>query len=332
MTSDDAFFEAVGFPSPEAFRFPTIVNVEVYRSRCPCRCTHCPLGRTPPRQRKARFGEMGMPLSLYDKIADEVARYPGSLLRVHSVGEPLLWRDLASALRSTRRKGVPTWIFSSAVTTNLGLLETVARHTDIIEISVNSTNRADYRATKGVDAFDLVVANLEFLRSAIPRGTTTRLIASRVQSKDRRADNAFVNHWKGCGLVDDAFVRTYHTYNNLLAELSTEPADATPCHAPCLVHWARFNIGVKGDAVVCFNELFKEHLDASSILGDVTRQSIAEIWRGSALSALRRAELSGDYSQLPFADSLPCVHCRSCQPLRGSRPTSEVQVKHLRKE
>ena len=330
MGSDSADFETLGFLTREASEFPIIVNAEVYRSQCPCECRHCPVGRTPPARRTARFGEMGMRLWLYGKIVDEISQYPGRMLRVHSVGEPLLWKDLAVALEMSRRKGVPTWIFTCAVTHNRPLLEAVCENADIVEISLNSTNGSDYLATKGVDAFELVVENLNFLRGLVDRGAATRLIVSRVQSTDRAADEAFISHWKGTGMVHDAFVRTYHTYNDLLAELPGGDGDAHR-HEPCLVHWARFNIGVRGQAVVCFNELFKERLDQSLVLGDVNRQPIAEIWHGPAMAALRKAELSGDYSALPFASALPCRDCRSCQPLHGSGPTSEHQIDFLQR-
>ncbi len=152
----------------------------------------------------------------------------------------------------------------------------------------------------------------------------TRLIVSRVESSNRAADAEFTRYWKNSGLVADAFVRSYHTYNDLLPELGPRPA-STP-KEPCLVHWARFNINVDGHAVVCFNELFKERLPSSLLLGDLRERKIAEIWQGTELTALRRAELQNDYSALSFSAALPCKNCSFCQPLRGHRQTSEHQI------
>ncbi|HUT94268.1 MAG TPA: SPASM domain-containing protein [Thermoguttaceae bacterium] len=327
-TPPEAAFRKLGFPSREAFEFPNIVNAEVYRSQCPCRCRHCPVGRTEPGRRAARFGQRGMDLGLFRKIVLEMARYPRRVLRVHAAGEPLLWDGLTEALASTRRCGVRTWLFTSAVTEDRELLAAVCASADVIEVSLNGTTREDYLATKGVDAFDLVVANLRHMRQRMRPETPARLIVSRVESLDAGADGRFVQLWKASGLVDDAFVRSYHTYNALLPELACARQPA-PAHEPCLVHWARFNVSVEGKVVVCFNELFKEKLDQSLVIGDVRVQSIAEIWHGAALTALRRAELSGDYSALPIAGALPCPHCGSCQPLRGHRQTSEFQMRQL---
>ncbi len=199
------------------------------------------------------------------------------------------------------------------------------RHAAIVEVSVNSINAADYRETKGIDAFDRVLENLRAMHER--RGNGVRLIASRVQSQDQNADEEFVRHWKSSGLVDDSFVRSYHTYNDAIAEL--DPHQAKPPHQACLVHWARFNIDVQGRAVVCFNELFKPALEPSLILGNVHTGKISEIWHGPKLTALRKAELSGDYGQLAATEHLPCNKCTSCQPLCKHGPTSEHQLVQL---
>ena len=318
----------LGFPDERTYTFPNIVNVEVYRGTCPCRCVHCPVGRTLPAERESRFGSKAMSLSLFEKIVHEMAGYSHSALRIHSVGEPLLWNGLIPALEFAQQRAVKTWVFTSAVTEDVSILKAMCACAGIIEVSVNSISAEDYRRTKGIDAFVLVKRNVELMHSFIAgKGTSTRLIVSRVQSARRSDDDEFVAYWKSSGVVHDAFVRTYHTYNDLLSSAEVQPSSVE--HQPCLVHWARFNVSVDGDVVVCFNELFRPAVDPSLVLGDVARQSIAEIWHGPRLTALRAAELTGDYSRLDFRDALPCKDCRSCQPLRGGNQTSEYQVKRM---
>ena len=319
---------ALGFPSRDVFEFPAIVNVEVYRGTCPCRCVHCPVGTTGPQQREARFGHQGMGLSLYEKIVREISDHPASTLRIHSVGEPLAWDEIAQALKFSHDQGVRSWLFTCGVTQDRQLLDTVCENTDIVEVSVNSSTAEDYIDTKGIDAFDLVVENVRYMHSLKRIGHSFRLVVSRVESQDKRADAEFVRYWKATDLVDDAFVRTYHTYNDLLPEMSEK--QGAKRHEPCLVHWARFNISVRGDAVVCFNELFKEQVDPALVYGNLSTQSISEIWHGQQLAAIRHAELTGDYSALPYADVLPCKDCFLCQPLYGGRQTSEYQIGQIR--
>jgi len=318
----------LGFPDEKTYAFPNIVNVEVYRGACPCRCVHCPVGRTSPAERESRFGSRAMSLDLFKKIVHEMAEYQHAALRIHSVGEPLLWDGLIPALESAQQRAVKTWVFTSAVTEDVSLLRALCSHAGIIEVSVNSTSAEDYRETKGIDAFALVKRNIELMHSFITsEGAPIRLIVSRVQSVNRSADDEFVAYWTSSGVVDDAFVRTYHTYNDLLSGAGGQASSLE--HQPCLVHWARFNVSVDGDVVVCFNELFRPAMDPSLVLGNIREQSIAETWHGPKLAALREAELTGDYSRLGFQDALPCKDCRSCQPLRGGNQTSEYQIKRM---
>jgi hypothetical protein len=317
-----------GFRTPETASFPSIVNVEVFRGACPCRCQHCPVGLTAPEERAARFGVRGIELALWDRITQEVARHPWATVRLHSVGDPVLWADLAEALDIVRRNQVRSWVFTSAITADAELLDALMRCASVVEVSVNSTNREDYQATKGVDAFALASTNLERLSGWRRRVPAARLIVSRTQSSDVAADAEFVRFWRESGLVDDAFVRSFHSYNGILAGGPCSPGGAK--HEPCLVHWARFNVSVEGKAVICFNELFREQLDPRLVLGDVHHERIADIWRGPMLTTLRQAELTGHYDGLPFAGVLPCRHCTSCQPLTGQRQTSEHQIQQLR--
>lgn len=323
-------FKALGFAAKEMAEFPNIVNIEVYRGGCPCSCVHCPVGMTDHHDRESRFGKRSIGLELYEKVVREIATHPHSTLRIHSVGEPILWEGLLDALTLAHEYAVRSWLFTSAVTANSTLLEGICENANVVEVSVNSTTPEDYSATKGVNAFRQVCENIAYMHQYIrEKELSTRLVVSRVQSSEQGLDEEFIRYWKSSELVHDAFVRSYHTYNDILAQ--KVPA-SEQSHQPCLVHWARFNVSVDGYVVVCFNELFKPLVDPSLILGDVRQNSIAEIWHGHPLNSLRQAELRGDYLNLPFGDRLPCKNCTSCQPLGGNRQTSEYQVNQLKSD
>lgn len=317
----------MGFPTSQMYEFPNIVNLEVYRGDCPCKCIHCPVGITEPGKRKERFGNKGFDIELYKKIAKEISEHPHSTMRIHSVGEPLMWEKFGELLELTREISVKSWIFTCCVTDDMSILKSICNNIDIVEVSVNSILPEDYRATKGIDAFERVFENIKFMHNfIISKKINTRLIVSRVESLDKTANEDFVRYWKISGLVDDAFVRSYHTYNNLMNKLYID--QPKPKNEPCLVHWARLNINVDGYAVVCFNELFKERLSQSFIIGNLREQKIVDVWHGSELAVIRKAELNNDYSALP----LPCKDCNFCQPLFDNRQTSEHQIKQWSNE
>ena len=328
LTSKQEDYIKSGFKSFEQWSFPRILNVCIIRGECPCRCVHCPVGTTEPVERSRRFSRACMTVDLFKRIADETALYPHSSIRVHGVGEPILWDGLVDALRYAHSKGVLIWLFTSLVTNNKELIEEISRNCNIIEVSINSSDPSDYLDTKGIDAFGKVKENLEFIRAfALREGTGSRIVASRVESNNMQRDQDFMRFWKGSGLVDDAFVRSYHSYNSLMPGRADKEAGRI---VRCLVHWNRFNIDCDGTAVVCFNELFKETFPDSVILGNLNDQTISGVWHSDKLDSIRAAYIEGDLSKLPFSRDLPCLGCTSCQEEGGDRKTSEFQILNYR--
>jgi MoaA/NifB/PqqE/SkfB family radical SAM enzyme len=269
---------------------------------------------------------------LFKKIVQEVANFPHSTLRIHGVGEPLLWAELVNALRFTSEQNVRSWLFTSLITQEQKILYELATSCTIIEISINSFDAENYKATKGIDAFAIVERNLKTMREIIrSNNLSTRMIASRVESVDQHYDAEFIMYWKSSNLLDDVFIRSYHDYNAILENTLRHSVQEI---TPCLVHWNRFNIDRDGAAVICFNELFKgTHPDETLVLGNVQNQSISELWHCTKLEQIRNAQLEKNYTRVDFTDVLPCKNCTSCQPIgQQVKPTSEHQINALEKD
>lgn len=320
-------FTKLGFVEEKYYEFPNIINLEVFRGECPCSCVHCPVGKVNLNDREARFGHKFISRDLVHKVVDEMRLWEHSTIRLHSVGEPILWPHLIPSIKYIHDAGVRSWIFTSLVTKNKEILNALCEYCDIVEVSVNSVDACDYLLTKGVDAFDLVIDNIKYMSNYIDQNKlSTRLVVSRVQSDSVELDDLFVNYWKKTNLVADAFVRKYHNYNNLIESKGADIGKSVSC----LVHWMRFNIAYNGVVVTCFNELFHPTLRNDVILGDINTQSIYDVWHGKELNELRQAELSG-YVNSKYAYDFPCRNCFSCQPYDPNRETSETQINAVRK-
>ena len=318
-------FADLGFYNQKYYDFPNIINVEVFRGACPCECVHCPVGLVAPNDRGNRFGQAEIELPIFRKIIDEMSAWPHSTIRIHSVGEPVLWANLIPALEYLKKSPVRSWIFTSLVTKKKDILEALCNCCDIVEVSINSINAQDYRETKGIDAFNLVYENIQYMTNYIKEHQLkTRLVVSRVQSDSQEKDDEFVAYWKGSGLCADAFVRKYHNYNNLL----DEKEDGVGKKVACLVHWMRFSIAYDGTVVCCFNELFHPRLRDDVVMGNICSESIYDIWHGEKFMKLREAELSG-YAESEYADDFPCRNCFSCQAYDRKHETSEHQIEAL---
>ena len=315
----------LGFCNQKYCDFPNIVNLEVFRGMCPCECVHCPVGLVTPNDRSSRFSQAAIDLVTFRKVIDEMSAWPHSTIRIHSVGEPILWGNLLPALDYLKKSHVRSWIFSSLVTKSKAIPEALCNCCDIVEISVNSIDAEDYRETKGIDAFNLVIENIRYMSAFIKeQQLKTRLVVSRVQSDAKEKDDAFIAYWKDTNLCSDAFVRKYHNYNNLLDEKEGEVGKKVAC----LVHWMRFSIAYDGTVVCCFNELFHPKLRDDVVMGNILSESIYDIWHGDKFLKLRAAELSG-YTTGDYLDDFPCRNCFSCQSYDQKHETSEHQIDAL---
>ena len=319
-------YKKLGFSKEIYYEFPNIINLEVYRGKCPCLCTHCPVGRLQPDQRKEYFTESWVSKELLEKIIFEMKKYSHSTIRLHSVGEPILWPELIPAIKFISKNQVKSWIFTSLVTEKKEILEALCLYCSIIEVSVNDTVDHEYLKNKGIDAFEKVIENIRYMANFIENNhLKTRLIVSRVESENLKEDEKFISYWKQTGLVADAFVRKYHNYNNILETKAEKQAQKVPC----LVHWMRFNIACDGRVVVCFNELFKKIVSEEIILGNIYEETIYDIWHSNLYNKIRTAELSEYRSEKFFSKDFPCRNCFSCQSYDGKRETSEHQIELL---
>ena len=300
--------------------FPRIVNINVLKGSCPCKCVHCPVGQTKPSNRKKKFGDTEMNIELFKRIALEIAGHKNCVVRIHSVGEPLLWTHLSEAATFLGAKKIQSWIFTAAVTQNNKLLKILCDHISIIEISVNAIHAADYLSTKGIDAFHTVSTNIRLMSEYIKTNKLeTKLLLSRVESNDKEADQTFIEYWTKTGLAADVFVRSYHNYNNLLPALNPDLSGG-----PCLALWARASIDCDGTMVCCFNELFR-HYSPDVVLGKLnTKTSIRHLWQCEKLRNIRECNASGDYSALNM--NIPCKYCTSCLSMKNTQNSSEKQL------
>jgi len=319
-------YKELGFAEEKFYEFPNIINLEVYRGACPCSCVHCPVGRVDTKDRQDRFGVKEISMDVLKKVITEMKAYPHATIRLHSVGEPILWSNIIPALKYVFDSNVRSWIFTSLVTNDTEILNALCDYCNIIEVSVNSINAEDYTNSKGIDAFEIVKNNIMYMAEYISKNNlNTRLVVSRVQSESEEEDKKFVDFWKETNLVADAFIRKYHNYNNLLEEKGTKCNNKVPC----LVHWMRCSIAYDGTIVTCFNELFHPELRKDVVLGNIQEDSIYNIWHGEYFNMIRKAELNG-YQNSQFAPDFPCRNCFSCQSYDGKRETSEHQVEALK--
>jgi len=282
--------------------FPPIVMIDT-STRCNLKCTHCPHSAL---EREPDFiGDMDT--ALYRKIIDQVAVYPGTLVRPFDGGEPLVRKDIAELITYAKHKGIRHVSINSngtLLSENIGR-ELVKAGLDHMEISIDAATPETYLAIRRSGLFGRVVANVQAFHALMKEaGPNRRVTVSFIlQSGNAHELAAFRAFWDG--KVDGVNVREYHQHNALVEKDVRARRHTFERRHPCPYLWERIIIYHDGRVRFCESDWMAQHA-----VGDLREASIKEIWNGSAYRRLRQSHVAGSFDH-PF-----CAGCTDWREVR----------------
>jgi len=284
--------------------FPPVLYIEPTNA-CNCNCRIC------PRQNMTRPVGM-MDLNLYRRIVDSAASMGPSELHLFNFGEPMLHPELEEMVRyGTQNKLKVRFQTNGLLVEEERILRLLEAGLGYIGVSVNGLTAQEYETIRPGHSFQRLLGNLQRLRAAIDRSgrSCTLHVAAQIlkeESADRGADiEIFKKTW--FSLADSLSIFGLSKYDgisimqqgqeteSLLAKQKRKPDENILCAEP----FDRLVVKWDGQATVCCVDY-----DASLVVGDLQRQSLAEVWHSPALEAIRDAVRQRKYAQIPL--------CRSC--------------------
>jgi hypothetical protein len=303
--------QGYGFQDDRYAEFPPVVQIALVSGVCPSNCAYCPVGmknqgELPPRL-AAELPVHYFDLFLFEKIVDEMAKYPWSILRIHSRGEPMAHPDYFRMIALAKQRGVGTVTsFTNAIYLQRHIPELLDAPIDMLEVSADAADTEHYALWRRNPHFDRIVNAVRDLfaaRNARP-GSPTRIVVSAVDHPDFRPHRqAFEAFWET--MSDRVIVRPFHTYAGRIEDPYLQERGSNG-YVPCVQLWERFSISPTGLVNACFNDWGDEE-----IVGDLNQEgsSIAGIWQGVRFTNLRAKALAG-----------PCLKC--CKICSGSSLSS----------
>jgi radical SAM protein with 4Fe4S-binding SPASM domain len=280
---------------------------------CNFACVYCPTS-DPDLLRRFKVPKGNMDMKLYGSIMDSLAEFqaesgsgPLKKLLLYKDGEPLLHPRLPEMIALARQKGIAREIW---VTTNGRLLSPelnlrlIEAGLSGIRVSVVSMSTEGYRELAGV-GFDLnrLRDNLGHLKA---HRTHTKIIAKMIDAglpgKEKQAfdrffspvtDGCFLEEVTGWSLSAEKDFTLGQDLKKVVEKRSTPHKQV--CASPFYSLAVNFNGMV---SACCVDWAYK------TILGDLSKQSFAQVWRGEALREFRRMHLMKQRSQNPA--------CRNC--------------------
>lgn len=292
---------------------PMVFAIEL-TNHCNLKCIMCPRGEPDVMERPVGH----MSAELFTRILDQTAVYDEPCW-LHLFGEPLINPSFFERVQVAHERGMPR----IGVSTNATLLneenarKLIASPIDTVIVAIDGTDADVYERVRksSVYTFDQVKGNavrlLELRKRA--KGRTPKFILSIIRMKETAAQlQEFTRFWKALG-ADDVHHKSFTTWGNQNSEFMTlacdddrkliapsEPGERT---FACKAAWESVVILWDGRVVPCCWDY-----DGKMTMGDLNRQTLAEVWNGAAYREFRRLELEGkNTSDL----------CRNCRQAPG---------------
>jgi radical SAM protein with 4Fe4S-binding SPASM domain len=288
-----------------------VFNVEL-TNRCPFTCVMC--ARTNNMTRDQGLMDFETFKTIIDEyVAASPAKAASEVTWLHHFGESLVHPEFGKFIRYAVEKGL-----KPALSINPLLLKpAVARDLlgsgiALLNISLDGHDDASFERIRGVpNAFEKSKANLlEFLKLKVELGVKTHVALSMIDfSMNRESIEHLKKYWESVPGIDEFAAKEFKVWNgdaadvNKLADKRVDNAELkkTHCRATCNVPWEKMSLAWDGDVLPCCYDYDKKY-----VLGNVKNKTMAEMWNGPEMQALRKEFLDNDVKN-PL--------CRSCPEL-----------------
>jgi MoaA/NifB/PqqE/SkfB family radical SAM enzyme len=311
---------------------PKIFQLET-TNHCPYTCVMCP--RTHAMRRPLGHMDIGLFREIVDQLEpawqhESWARTP--LLRLLHFGEPMVYRHFTESVEHCHRRGFQVYISTNpSIWTQARIDELLATRIDRVQVMFDGLDDATSTAirgaaasyTRGAEALRALGARKVALGLSKPH-LTVQMIR---QPRNRHQWEAFATHWRDFPGIDAVYLDHFSTFDGAVPEINALAAETASLDSgqrafeaqleelarhPCVYPWQSVSVTWDGKVVPCCRDA-----DAASVLGDLSKQTLLEVWNGAPLRELRRAIKAGTPPKAP---------CGTCK-----EPSLEVGLPRLYK-
>lgn len=276
-------------------------------STCNLACTFCDLhsGRIGGTEKLKGV----MELELYQKLIDDLSECAFELteLQLHGNGEPFLNKKLPQFISYASNKRVAQKIrvtTNGTVMTHRNLINVIKAGVTDIHVSLDVSERDEYKRLKGKDLFNKVDKNIDmaidllsqhpscslFIKCAKPNeqesyGFTLELMNQVIEKYSQKIEH-----------TNNIFIKTMPVVEMLDGLKHKKEEYTSPCEIPFYSLFVRYD----GDVTACCADISGKMLN----IGNVAHTSFKELLSSTKLSKLRKDHLNGNFKNWPL-----CLYC-----------------------
>lgn len=266
-----------------------IENTNVCNSDCTF-CIHSQMSR--------RKGFMGFPL--FQKIIDDCANLKMKEVAIYRLGEPLLDPQFSEKIAYAKNAGIEI----VSTNTNASLLidanaiKILDSGLDMFYISLDATSKEVYERIRQGLNYDVVEKNIEqFIELRNVRGKKPVIILNFCTTDENKAQiKDFIKKWKN--KVEHMWISDTHDWSGNFETKNKRPFRRTE---PCRLPWTEMVISWDGKVPLCCIDY-----NDTIVLGDMTKESIKDVWDGKLLKKYRKMHINKEFDKIPICKSCTC--------------------------
>ena len=297
----------------EAISLPIYYIIEP-TNMCNYQCTICPNRFFSPHEKG--YMELGVFTNIITQIKENAR-----VIQLYWMGEALLHPHLIEMIKLCKAETNAKVMLS----TNGSLLthsltdSLISSGVDEIIISLDAANdQSTYDKIRVGGNLTTVNANVEYLLSA-NNGKISIVLQFIDMFINRDEREVFKQKWAQFDCATS--IQCLYTWSNQMHSLNLASDNLSPVakkeRVPCADLWNKLSIHWDGNVSVC---CFDWH--TSIPLGNVSEESLMDIWNGKAVRALRESHCAGHYDSIPL--------CKECDA--WAEPDEYVGLYHIEKD
>ena len=275
------------------------IDIEPY-NLCNLRCIMCPYP-------KMTRGKVQMSMDLFRKIIDDAAANRIKVVGFSNYNEPLLDTLLFDRIRYAKSKGLKAHFFSNGTLLTEDRIDALLDSgLDLIECSFDGATKETYEGIRIRADFEETQNNIVQLieernkRGLVKPSVTVFFVA---QKNNYHEAERFKQFWKQhADNVNYVVVDSRKTEELLPDELSSKKIKLKSLY-PCILLFQKLTVLSNGKAALCCFDY-----DGETILGDLNKQTINEIWNSDEYREIRELHLNGQGDEVTLCQD---IHCRA---------------------
>jgi len=276
-------------------RYPWGIDIGVTNA-CNSNCIMC------PHSKLKKIGTMDM--KLYKKIIDNCAKLKMKTITLSFFGEPLLDKKLIEKIKYAKEKNLSVAFYSNAsLLTEKWARDLINADLDSITISFDGYSKEVYEKIRKGLKFDVTKKNiLNLLRmkeKLNKKNPKVNLVLVELEENKNEIKN-FYEEWKN--KVDAINIINMRNWANDIKKKGTKESfhfNKKVKRKPCALIWQKMVVDWNGNVVLCCDDW-----NHSTVLGNLKKQSIEEIWKGEKLKKIRESHVKREFSKIPL-----CAKC-----------------------